>query len=25
MRSISDLHGLMRLDEVQQFEERWND
>ena len=25
MRSISDLHGLMGLDEVQQFEERWND
>jgi 2-methylisocitrate lyase-like PEP mutase family enzyme len=25
MRSISDLHRLMGLDEVQQFEERWND
>jgi 2-methylisocitrate lyase-like PEP mutase family enzyme len=25
MQSVSDLHGLMGLDEVQQFEERWND
>ena len=25
MRSVSDLHGLMGLDEVQQFEERWKD
>jgi 2-methylisocitrate lyase-like PEP mutase family enzyme len=25
MRSISVLHGLMGLDEVQRFEERWND
>ena len=25
MRSISDLHDLMGLDEVQRFEERWND